>query len=91
MKIYLDILIQLKGGLSFCFQYSFSIKYDIICQFGPFTTFKHWFTIGPLQTFNNIYSYITKRKFREIKKRESRSLLVKQLVYFLFFYFLSQK
>ena len=60
MKIYLYILIQLKGGPSFCFQYTFSIKYDIICQFGPFTTFIHYDIISRFQ-YQNIYK--TKSEF----------------------------
>ena len=54
MKIYLYILIQLKGGPSFCFQYIFSIKYDITCPFGPFTTFIHYDIISRVQ-YQNIY------------------------------------
>ena len=54
MKIYLYILIQLKGGPSFCFQYTFSIKYGITCPFGPFTTFIHYGIISRFQ-YQNIY------------------------------------
>ena len=60
MKIYLFILIQLKGGPSFCFQYTFSIKYDIACPFGPFTTFIHYGIITHFQC-QNIYK--TKLEF----------------------------
>ena len=60
MKIYLYILIQLKGGLSFCFQYTFSIKYGITCPFGPFTTFIHYGIISRFQ-YQNIYK--TKLEF----------------------------
>ena len=54
MKIYLYILIQLKGGPPFCFQYTFSIKYGIKCPFGPFTTFIHYDIINRFQ-YQNIY------------------------------------
>ena len=54
MKIYLYILIQLKGDPSFCFQYTFSIKYGITCPFGPFTTFIHYRIISHFQ-YQNIY------------------------------------
>ena len=60
MKIYLYILIQLEGGPSSCFQYTFSIKYGITCSFGPFTTFIHYDTISRFQ-YQNIYK--TKSKF----------------------------
>ena len=51
---YLYILIQLKGGPSFCFQCTFSIKNGITCLFGPFTTFKHYNIISRFQ-YQNIY------------------------------------
>ena len=54
MKIYLYILIQHKEGPSFCFQYTFSIKYGITSPFGPFTTFKHYGIISRFQ-YQNIY------------------------------------
>ena len=60
MKIYLYILIQLKGGLSFSFQYTFSIKYGITCPFGPFTTFIHYVIISRFQ-YQNLYK--TKLEF----------------------------
>ena len=60
MKIYLHILIQLKWSTSFSFQYTFSIKYVITCQFGPFTTFIHYGIISRFQ-YQNIYK--TKSEF----------------------------
>ena len=60
MKIYLYILIHLKGGPSFCFHYTFSIKYGITCPFGPFTTFIHYGIISRFQ-YQNIYK--TKSEF----------------------------
>ena len=56
MKIYTYILIQLKGGLSFCFQYTFSIKYGSTCPFGPFSTLIYY---GIISRFN---TKIYKRK-----------------------------
>ena len=60
MKIYLYILIQLKGAPSFCLQYTFSIKYGITCPFGQFTTFIHYDIISRFQ-YQNIYK--TKLEF----------------------------
>ena len=60
MKIYLYILIQLKEGPQFCFEYTFSIKYDITCPFGPFTTFIHYDIISNFQ-YQNFYK--TKSEF----------------------------
>ena len=60
MRMYLYILIQLKGGPSFFFQYTFSIKYSITCPFGPFTTFTHYDIISHFQ-YQNIYK--TKSEF----------------------------
>ena len=59
-NIFVYILIQLKGGPSFYFQYTFSIKYGITCPLGPFTTFKHYGIISCFQ-YQNIYK--TKSKF----------------------------
>ena len=52
--VYLYILIQLKGGPSFCFQYTFFIKYGITYPFGLFTTFIHYGIISHFQ-YQNIY------------------------------------
>ena len=48
------ILIQFKWGPSFCFPYTFSIKYGFTCPFSPFTTFIHYDIISRFQ-YQNIY------------------------------------
>ena len=58
--LYFIISVLIKGAQSFCFRYTFSIKYDITCPFGPFTTFKHYGIIGCFQ-YQNIYK--TKSEF----------------------------